>query len=188
MVDLGQGVGDDLTGARPNSCSEAQRLTANGATEREEHGESVSSLTGAWMAVWRPELGLTAAPRHSGSPSMEQLRERSTGSPSQASPGRGWRCGDRAMVVKKRQWRHSVRATLGCGEKRMRTGRGVVEDGEAGAALTRAREAVRRLGDDGKAAAAEELGGGGSRARRREEESGDGCGEDRARASAFYRG
>jgi hypothetical protein len=92
------------------------------------------------------------------------------------------------MAVKKRRWRHSVRATLGCGEKRMRTGRGVVEDGEAGAALTRAREAVRRLGDDGKAVAAEELGGGGARAQRREEESGDGCGEDRARASAFYRG
>jgi hypothetical protein len=57
MVDLGQGVGDDLTGARPNGCSEAQRLTVNGATEGEEHGESVSSLTGAWMAVWRPGDG-----------------------------------------------------------------------------------------------------------------------------------
>jgi hypothetical protein len=62
------------------------------------------------------------------------------------------------------------------------------EDGVAGAALTRARVAVRRPGDDSKAVAAEELGGGGARAQRGEEDSGDGCVEDRARASAFYRG
>jgi hypothetical protein len=62
-----------------------------------------------------------------------------------------------------------------------------VEDDKVGAALTRAREAVRRSGDDGKAMAAEELDGGGARARRGEEESGDGCGDGRARALAFYR-
>jgi hypothetical protein len=43
-------------------------------------------------------------------------------------------------------------------------------------------------GDDGKSAVAEGLGGGDARARRGGEESGDGCGEDRVRASAFYRG
>jgi hypothetical protein len=80
-----------------------------------------------------------------------------------------------------------VRAMLRRGEKRRRTGRGVVEDGEASAALTRAREAMRWPGDDGKVAVAEELGGSGARARRGEEESGDGCGEDWVRASAFYR-
>jgi hypothetical protein len=78
-----------------------------------------------------------------------------------------------------------VWAVLGRGEKR--TGRGAVEDGEADAALTWAREAVRRPSDDGKAVMAEELGGGGSRAWRGEEESGDRCGEGRARTSAFYR-
>jgi hypothetical protein len=34
----------------------------------------------------------------------------------------------------------------------------------------------------------EELGGGEARARRGGEENGDGCGEDRVRASAFYGG
>jgi hypothetical protein len=81
-----------------------------------------------------------------------------------------------------------VQAALGHGEKRRRTGRGVVEDGKAGTKLTRAQEAVRWPGDDSKAVAAEELGGGGTRAQRGEEESGDGCREDWARASAFYRG
>jgi hypothetical protein len=37
-------------------------------------------------------------------------------------------------------------------------------------------------------AAVEELGGGDAQARRGEEENGDECREDRARASAFYRG
>jgi hypothetical protein len=90
--------------------------------------------------------------------------------------------------VKKWRWRHSVRATLGRGEKRRRMGRGAVEDDEVGVALTRAREAVRRPGNDGKVAVAEEISGGGARARRGEEESRDGCSEDRARASTFYRG
>jgi hypothetical protein len=53
MVDLGQGVGDDLTGVRPNSCFGARRLTGNGAIEREEHGEFVSGLTGVRVAAWR---------------------------------------------------------------------------------------------------------------------------------------
>jgi hypothetical protein len=59
------------------------------------------------------------------------------------------------------------------------------EDGEASAALTQAREAARWLGNDGKSVSAEGLGGGAARARRGGEESGDGCGEDRTRASAF---
>jgi hypothetical protein len=59
-----------------------------------------------------------------------------------------------------------VQAVLGHGEKRRRTGRGVAEDGKAGTALTRAREAVRRSGNDGKVVALEELDGGGTRARR----------------------
>jgi hypothetical protein len=90
--------------------------------------------------------------------------------------------------MKKWQSRCSVRAAPRRGEKRRRMGRGAVEDSEAGVALTQAREAVRRPGDDGKAAVAEEIGGGGARAWRGEEESEDGCGKDRARASAFYRG
>jgi hypothetical protein len=51
-MDLGQGISDDLAGARPNGYSGAQRLIGDGATEREEHGESVSGLTGAWAAAW----------------------------------------------------------------------------------------------------------------------------------------
>jgi hypothetical protein len=61
----------------------------------------------------------------------------------------------------------------------------VVEDDEASATFTRAREVMRWPGNDGKAVA-EELGGVGARAfKGAEEESGDGCTEDRARASAF---
>jgi ribosomal protein L19E len=92
------------------------------------------------------------------------------------------------MAVKKWWWRRSMQATLGCGEKRRRMGTDAVEDDKAGATLTRAREAVKQLGDDGKAVAVEELGGGGARARRGEEESGDGCSEGQARAMAFYKG
>jgi hypothetical protein len=77
------------------------------------------------------------------------------GSPSWASPGcRRW-CGDRATAVKKRWRKFSVQAALGHSEKRRRMGRGVVEDSEAGEALSWAREAVRRPGDDGNAAAVE---------------------------------
>jgi hypothetical protein len=90
--------------------------------------------------------------------------------------------------VKKWRWRHSMRATLGRGEKGRRMGRDVVEDGEASAAHTWDREAVRQPGDDGKMAVAEELGGGGAQAQRGEEDSRDGCGKDRVRASASYRG
>jgi hypothetical protein len=56
MVDLGQGISDDLAGARPNDCSGARWLSGNG-TEREEHGESVSGLTGAWAVAWQPRDG-----------------------------------------------------------------------------------------------------------------------------------
>jgi hypothetical protein len=102
-----------------------------------------------------PELGLMAALGHGNSPAMVQRRERSTGSPSRASPGRGRRCGDWAMAVKKWRWRCSVRGVLGRGEKRRRMGIGVVEDGEADAALNRAQDLVRRPSNDGKAAAVE---------------------------------
>jgi hypothetical protein len=91
--------------------------------------------------------------------------------------------------VKKWQRKRSVQTALRREEKRRGVGgRGALEDGEASAALTRAREAVRWPGDDGKATVVEELVGGGARARRGEEESRDECGEDRARASTFYRG
>jgi hypothetical protein len=124
---------------------------------------------GPWWTLDRgsvmtsPELGLTTALAHGGFPAMER-RERSTGSPSRASPGRGRWHGNQEMAVKKWWWRQSVHAVLGRGEKRRRTGRCAVENGEAGALLTRAREAVRRPGDDDKAATAKELGGGGARA------------------------
>jgi hypothetical protein len=81
------------------------------------------------MAMTSPELGQTAAPGHGGSPTMAQQRERSTGSPSRASPGRGWQRGDRATAVKKWRWRRSVRAALGHGEKRTRAGRGAAKTG-----------------------------------------------------------
>jgi hypothetical protein len=64
------------------------------------------------------------------------------GSPSQASPGRGQRRGDRAMTMKKWLRKRLVRAALGCGEKRRGAagGRGsAVEDGKADATLTRVR-------------------------------------------------
>jgi hypothetical protein len=57
MVDLGQGDGDDLAGAQPNGSSGARRLTDDGIMEREKHGESVSGLTRAQAAVWRPGDG-----------------------------------------------------------------------------------------------------------------------------------
>ncbi len=47
---------------------------------------------------------------------------------------------------------------------------------------------MRWPGDGGKAAAKEELGGGGAQARSVEGDSGDGCGEDQARASTSYSG
>jgi hypothetical protein len=62
------------------------------------------------------------------------------------------------------------------------------EDGEASAALTRARYAAWWPGSNGKSAVGEELGGGDVQPRRGVEEKGDQCGESRVRASAFYRG
>jgi hypothetical protein len=62
---------------------------------------------------------------------VTQWEEGCTGSPSRASPGRRWWCGDRAMAVKEQQWWHLVRAVLERGEKRGRAGRGAVEDGGA---------------------------------------------------------
>jgi hypothetical protein len=75
------------------------------------------------------ELGLTTAPMHGDSPAMEQWREEHVGSPSQASPGQGRRCGDRAAAAKKWQWWCSMRAVLGRWKKRKRAGEGAVEDG-----------------------------------------------------------
>jgi hypothetical protein len=76
-----------------------------------------------------PELILAAALRHGGSSAVAQPKEGCTGSPSRASPGHGWRHGDRAMAVKKWRWRRSVRVVLGHGGKRRRAGRGAVENG-----------------------------------------------------------
>jgi hypothetical protein len=56
-VDLGQGIGDDLTGARPNGGSGARRLAGDGTTEGEKHDESVLGLTGARVAAWRQRNG-----------------------------------------------------------------------------------------------------------------------------------
>jgi hypothetical protein len=72
-----------------------------------------------------------AALGHDGSPAMAQRRERSMGSPSRASPGRGRQRGDRTTAVKKWWWRCSVWAMLGRREKRRGAGRGVVEHGGA---------------------------------------------------------
>jgi hypothetical protein len=47
------------------------------------------------------ELGLAAAPGHSGSPEVEQRGEGCTGSPPWASPGHGQQCGGRSTAVKK---------------------------------------------------------------------------------------
>jgi hypothetical protein len=135
-----------------------------------------------------PELGLAAAPGHGDLLMMAQWRERSMRSPSRDNSEHGqWR-GDQATAVKKWQWWCSVQVAHGHGEKRRWMGRGAVDDGEAGAALTRAREAVRWSGDDGKAVVVEEPGGGGAQARRGEEEGGDRCSEGRARAFSFFRG
>jgi hypothetical protein len=43
-----------LTGAQPSSRSRPWRLTVSGAAERGLHGESISGLTGASTAAWRP--------------------------------------------------------------------------------------------------------------------------------------
>jgi hypothetical protein len=79
---------------------------------------------------------------HGGSPAVAQWGEGCALSPSQASPGRGRWCGDRATVVKKRWWQYPVRAVLGHGEKRRRVGRGAVDDGRA-LPLYRGREVGR---------------------------------------------
>jgi hypothetical protein len=88
------------------------------------------------------------------------------------------RRGPEAAGARRRARRSSVpdrsRARKLTGEGRPWRG----EDGEAGATLTRAREALWWPGNDGKSAAGEELGGGGVGPRRREEEEGDECGED----------
>jgi hypothetical protein len=65
------------------------------------HGSSVDSTVAGGRDS--PELGLTVAPVHGGSPVMEQWRKEHVESLSQASLGRGRRCGDRAMAVKKRK-------------------------------------------------------------------------------------
>jgi hypothetical protein len=50
---LDRGVSDDLTRARPRGHSRSRQLVGDGATEREEHGESISDFTGAQAAAWR---------------------------------------------------------------------------------------------------------------------------------------
>jgi hypothetical protein len=49
-----QGLGRPkrLTGAQLSGRSRARWITDDGATEREEHGESISGLTGARVVAW----------------------------------------------------------------------------------------------------------------------------------------
>jgi hypothetical protein len=47
----------ELTEAWPSGRSGARRHTDDGATERGEHEESISGLTGVRAAVWRPGDG-----------------------------------------------------------------------------------------------------------------------------------
>jgi hypothetical protein len=51
---------EELTGAWPSGRSGAGQLTGDSAMERREHGESVSGLTRARVAVWRPSNGVVA--------------------------------------------------------------------------------------------------------------------------------
>jgi hypothetical protein len=67
-----------------------------------DHGDAGPRWTlDKGSAMTSLKQGLTVASGHNSSPAMAQRRERSTGSPSWASPGRRRRCGDRAMAVKK---------------------------------------------------------------------------------------
>jgi hypothetical protein len=50
---LGHGRLKGLARARPSGRSGARWLTGNGATEREEHGESVSGLTRVRAVAWQ---------------------------------------------------------------------------------------------------------------------------------------
>jgi hypothetical protein len=103
----------------------------------------VDSVHGSWTSIGRgprwtdhhgqpqssTELARAAASGHGCPPEVAQWGEGCVGSPSRASPARGRQCGGRAMAVKKRHRRHSVRAALGHGVKIRREGRGAVEDG-----------------------------------------------------------
>jgi hypothetical protein len=51
---LQSGWRQGLTGARPNGHSGARWFTDDGAMEKGARGETVSGLTGARAAVWRP--------------------------------------------------------------------------------------------------------------------------------------
>jgi hypothetical protein len=62
---------------------------------------------------------------------MAQRREWCMGSSFQASPGHGWRCSDRAVMVKKQRRCRSVRVILERSRVERRAGRGAVEDGKA---------------------------------------------------------
>jgi hypothetical protein len=50
---LDRGVSDDLTKARTRGHSRSRQLVGDGATEREEHGESISDFTREQAAAWR---------------------------------------------------------------------------------------------------------------------------------------
>jgi hypothetical protein len=70
-----------------------------------------------------------AAPVSQSSPAGAQQREERTGSSAGASPGLGQRRGGRAMAVKARRHRCSVRGLLRCGERAKEAGRGAVKLG-----------------------------------------------------------
>jgi hypothetical protein len=70
-----------------------------------------------------------AALVHKTSPAGVQQREERTGSSARASPGLRRRRGGRAMVVKVRRRRWSVRVLLKCAERGKEVGRGAVKLG-----------------------------------------------------------
>jgi hypothetical protein len=85
---------------------------------------------GGWGAAERsPEHRPPAAPVRQSSPAGAQQREERTRSSSRASPGLGRRRGGRAMVVKVRRHRCSVRGLLRRGERGKGAGRGAVKLG-----------------------------------------------------------
>jgi hypothetical protein len=57
MVDWAMAGRRGLAGAQLSGRSRARWLTGGGAIERGVHGESISNLTGARVAAWRPGDG-----------------------------------------------------------------------------------------------------------------------------------
>jgi hypothetical protein len=92
-------------------------------------------LIGAWP---------TTALSHGGLPRLRGEDEEVAGVQFRASPKAEGRCGDRAMAVKRQQWRCSVQVALRCGEKRRGVGRGAVWNGVIEGSFYKARGGVPR--------------------------------------------